>query len=59
MFSVSIVFSGLQKPDTTGSCVHSLAQRVRAFLHALFPFFSITNNHVYPDTGESSIENLV
>jgi hypothetical protein len=32
---------------------------VLAFLHALFPFFSITNNHVYPNTRESLIENLV
>ncbi|MDB5831922.1 MAG: hypothetical protein JWR14_1752 [Caballeronia sp.] len=39
--------------------VHSLAQRVLTFLHALFLFFSITNNHVYPDTRKSPIENIV
>src|SRR5471032_1946024 len=38
------------------TCAHGITQRVPAFLHALFPFFSITNNHVYPNTGKSSIE---
>jgi hypothetical protein len=46
-------------PPGPKAYVHSLIQRVPTFLHALFLFFSIANNHVYPDPGKSPIENIV
>jgi hypothetical protein len=55
-----IVFWGVQRPVRVESLRFTgPTQRIPAFLHALFPFFSITNNHVYSDTGKSPIENLV